>query len=47
MSRVFFGIAFGVLLVMLADQWKTNDMSVSGLLSAVHHYGQTGKLYQN
>jgi len=46
MSRVFFGIAFGILLVMLAEQWKTNDMSVSGLWDAVHGYGQTGKSYK-
>jgi len=41
MGRVFLGIAFSILLLLLADEWKTNDMSVSGLLSAVQIHGQT------
>jgi len=40
MGRVFLGIAFSILLLLMADEWKTNDMSVSGLLSAVQIHGQ-------
>jgi hypothetical protein len=35
MGRVFLGIAFGVLLVMLVDEWNVNDLSLNGLLSSM------------
>jgi hypothetical protein len=35
MGRVFLGIAFGVLLVMLVDEWNMSDLSLNGLLSSM------------
>jgi hypothetical protein len=35
MGRVFLGIAFGVVLVMLADEWNMDDLSLNGLLSSM------------
>jgi hypothetical protein len=39
MGRVFLGIAFGVLLVMLADEWAASDLSLSRLSSSMRLSG--------
>jgi len=41
MGRVFLGIALSVLLMLLADEWKTNDLSVNRLLSSIQFHGPT------
>lgn len=47
MGRVFLGIVFGVLLVLLADNWELaeglSELSLSRLLSSVQYAGPTVK----